>query len=82
MFGSPTIYKPIITSMCDVSRESENQDIFFMTFLLDSLCGRFIIFCSMSMMYSLVVVLLVGVYFVSREISSIILIAWADLGLL
>ena len=75
MFGSPTFYKTINASMCDVSRESGNQNIFFITwriftFLLNSLCGMFIVFCSMSMMYSLVVFLLVGVSFVSSTISG------------
>ena len=77
MFGSPTIYKPIITSMCNVSHESENQNIFFITwgiitFLSNSLYGRFIILCSMSMMSSLVSLLLVRDIFVSRTFSSIV----------
>ena len=75
MLGSPTVYEPIIASMCDISHESENQNIFFitwriMTFLLVSLWGRFIIFCSMSMMFSLVFFLLVRVSLVSSTISG------------
>ena len=72
MFGSPTVYKPIIASMCNVSHESGNQNIFFITFMYDSLCGRFIILCNMSMMSYLVSLLLVRDIFVSRTFSSIV----------
>ena len=72
MFGSSTIDKRITSSMCNVSCESGNQNIFFITLLLVSLCGRFIIFCNMSMMSSLVFFLLVRISFVSRTICGIV----------
>ena len=70
MFGSTTVYKPIIASMCDSSRESRNPNIFFITFLFDSLYGRFIILCSVSMMSSFVVLLLLRATFVSGIVSG------------
>ena len=72
MFRSPTIYKPIIASLCNVSRERGNQNIFFITFMSDFLCGRFIILYSMSMMSSLVSLLLMRDIFISRTFSSIV----------
>ena len=58
MFGSPTIYKPIITSISNVTCESGDQNIFILawrifTFIYGSLSGWFIILYSMSMMSSL-----------------------------
>ena len=60
--------------MCDVSCESGNQNIFFITWriitiLFDSLLGRLIIFYSMSMMSFLVYLPLVRSIFVSRIIA-------------
>ena len=74
MFGRTSIYNPIIASMCDISHESGNQNIFFITwriftFIFGLLCGRFIILCSMSMMSSLVVFILVKFSFAFRTIS-------------
>ena len=63
VLGSTTIYEPIIASMWNSSRESGDQYIFFITwgitFLFDSIYGRFIILCSMSMMSSLVSIFLI-----------------------
>ena len=73
MLGSPTIHEPIIASMCDSSRESGNQNIFFITgrvFFSDSLTWRFIILCNVSMMSYSVSLLLLRATFVFGIVSG------------
>ena len=80
MFGSPTIYEPIIASMYDSSCESRNQNILFITwkiftFLFDSLSRRFIILCSVRMMYSFVLLFVTFTLIyktISRKVSSLV----------
>ena len=74
MLGSPTIYEPIIASMCNSSCEDRNQNILFFTrriftFFFGSLSRRFIILYSVSMMSFIASLLLVRATFVSRKCS-------------
>ena len=75
MLGIPTIYEPVISSMCNSPREGRNQNILFITwrifsFFFDSLPERFIFLCGVSMIYSFGVLLLVGSTSISQTISG------------
>ena len=69
VFGSPTVNKPIFSSMSDSSRESEDQNIFIFTFLFYPLPWRIIILSSVSMMSSFRFPLLLGSILIHGTIS-------------